>query len=39
MMVMLLEAIFFFWKMLKENAVAPFSKWERDLPNILFDPC
>jgi hypothetical protein len=24
--------------MLKEKAVAPFSKWEKELPKIIFDP-
>jgi transcription elongation regulator 1 len=24
--------------MLKERGVAPFSKWEKELPKIVFDP-
>jgi len=24
--------------MLKEKVVAPFSKWEKELPKIIFDP-
>jgi hypothetical protein len=25
-------------EMLKERRVAPFSKWEKELPKIVFDP-
>lgn len=25
-------------EMLKERGVAPFSKWEKELPKIVFDP-
>jgi len=25
-------------EMLKEKGVAPFSKWEKELPKIIFDP-
>jgi transcription elongation regulator 1 len=35
---MLLEGNFVFQEMLKEKAVAPFSKWEKELPKIIFDP-
>ncbi|CAK9879131.1 unnamed protein product [Sphagnum jensenii] len=34
---MLLEGNFVFQEMLKEKAVAPFSKWEKELPKIIFD--
>ncbi|KAL5993481.1 hypothetical protein ACLOJK_014406 [Asimina triloba] len=32
------ECIIQFKEMLKERGVAPFSKWEKELPRILFDP-
>ncbi|KAM7270956.1 hypothetical protein ACFE04_030170 [Oxalis oulophora] len=32
------ECIIKFKAMLKERGVAPFSKWEKELPKILFDP-
>ncbi|RAL54617.1 hypothetical protein DM860_001745 [Cuscuta australis] len=32
------ECIIQFKMMLKERGVAPFSKWEKELPKILFDP-
>lgn len=32
------ECIIQFKEMLKERGVAPFSKWEKELPKILFDP-
>ncbi|KAG9442297.1 hypothetical protein H6P81_018151 [Aristolochia fimbriata] len=32
------ECIKQFKEMLKERGVAPFSKWEKELPKILFDP-
>ncbi|KAK8699559.1 hypothetical protein V6N13_115642 [Hibiscus sabdariffa] len=32
------ECIIQFKEMLKERGVAPFSKWERELPKIVFDP-
>eukprot|EP00252_Welwitschia_mirabilis_P018920 TRINITY_DN4241_c0_g2_i1.p1 TRINITY_DN4241_c0_g2~~TRINITY_DN4241_c0_g2_i1.p1 ORF type:complete len:714 (+),score=170.12 TRINITY_DN4241_c0_g2_i1:212-2143(+) len=32
------ECIFQFKEMLKERGVAPFSKWEKELPKIIFDP-
>ncbi|PIA35463.1 hypothetical protein AQUCO_03500079v1 [Aquilegia coerulea] len=32
------ECIIKFKEMLKERRVAPFSKWEKELPKILFDP-
>ncbi|XP_039054774.1 pre-mRNA-processing protein 40C-like [Hibiscus syriacus] len=32
------ECIMQFKEMLKELGVAPFSKWERELPKIVFDP-
>ncbi|KAF5195719.1 Pre-mrna-processing protein 40c [Thalictrum thalictroides] len=32
------ECIIKFKEMLKERGVAPFSKWEKELPKILFDP-
>lgn len=30
--------VFFLQEMLKEKGVAPFSKWEKELPKIIFDP-
>jgi transcription elongation regulator 1 len=35
---MLLENNFVFQEMLKEKAIAPFSKWEKILPKIIFGP-
>ncbi|XP_010250268.1 PREDICTED: pre-mRNA-processing protein 40C [Nelumbo nucifera] len=32
------ECIIQFKEMLKERGVAPFSKWEKELPKIVFDP-
>ncbi|CAL1381252.1 unnamed protein product [Linum trigynum] len=32
------ECIVQFKEMLKERGVAPFSKWEKELPKIVFDP-
>ncbi|WCJ41921.1 pre-mRNA-processing protein 40C [Euphorbia peplus] len=32
------ECIIQFKEMLKERGVAPFSKWDKELPKILFDP-
>ncbi|XP_038721456.1 pre-mRNA-processing protein 40C-like isoform X2 [Tripterygium wilfordii] len=32
------ECIIQFKEMLKERRVAPFSKWEKELPKIVFDP-
>ncbi|KHG18458.1 Transcription elongation regulator 1 [Gossypium arboreum] len=32
------ECIMQFKEMLKERGVAPFSKWEKELPKIVFDP-
>ncbi|KAL6571356.1 hypothetical protein OROHE_002999 [Orobanche hederae] len=32
------ECILQFKEMLKERGVAPFSKWEKELPKIVFDP-
>ncbi|CAA0808371.1 Pre-mRNA-processing protein 40C [Striga hermonthica] len=32
------ECILQFKEMLKEKGVAPFSKWEKELPKIVFDP-
>ncbi|KAK7264143.1 hypothetical protein RJT34_31747 [Clitoria ternatea] len=32
------ERIIQFKEMLKERGVAPFSKWEKELPKIVFDP-
>ncbi|CAA6662845.1 unnamed protein product [Spirodela intermedia] len=32
------ECIIQFKEMLKERGVAPFSKWEKELPKIIFDP-
>ncbi|XVF85511.1 hypothetical protein PTKIN_Ptkin17bG0123300 [Pterospermum kingtungense] len=32
------ECIMKFKEMLKERGVAPFSKWEKELPKIVFDP-
>ncbi|KAK1304643.1 Pre-mRNA-processing protein 40C [Acorus calamus] len=32
------DYIFQFKEMLKERGVAPFSKWDKELPKILFDP-
>ncbi|XP_061991410.1 pre-mRNA-processing protein 40C isoform X1 [Rosa rugosa] len=32
------EGIIQFKEMLKERGVAPFSKWEKELPKIVFDP-
>ncbi|KAJ0085635.1 hypothetical protein Patl1_07208 [Pistacia atlantica] len=32
------ECIAKFKEMLKERGVAPFSKWEKELPKIVFDP-
>ncbi|KAK0573247.1 hypothetical protein LWI29_004877 [Acer saccharum] len=32
------ECVMKFKEMLKERGVAPFSKWEKELPKILFDP-
>ncbi|XP_042394898.1 pre-mRNA-processing protein 40C-like isoform X1 [Zingiber officinale] len=32
------ECIIKFKEMLKERGVAPFSKWEKELPKIVFDP-
>ncbi|XP_057962775.1 pre-mRNA-processing protein 40C isoform X2 [Malania oleifera] len=32
------ERIMQFKEMLKERGVAPFSKWEKELPKIVFDP-
>ncbi|KZV28352.1 pre-mRNA-processing protein 40C [Dorcoceras hygrometricum] len=32
------EYVFQFKEMLKERGVAPFSKWEKELPKIVFDP-
>ncbi|XP_031112833.1 pre-mRNA-processing protein 40C isoform X1 [Ipomoea triloba] len=32
------ELIIQFKEMLKERGVAPFSKWEKELPKIVFDP-
>ncbi|GMH07074.1 hypothetical protein Nepgr_008914 [Nepenthes gracilis] len=32
------ERIIQFREMLKERGVAPFSKWEKELPKIVFDP-
>ncbi|XP_057860984.2 pre-mRNA-processing protein 40C [Cryptomeria japonica] len=32
------ERILQFKEMLKEKGVAPFSKWEKELPKIIFDP-
>ncbi|KAG8657638.1 hypothetical protein MANES_03G080900v8 [Manihot esculenta] len=32
------ECIIQFKEMLKERGIAPFSKWEKELPKIVFDP-
>ncbi|XP_022776500.1 pre-mRNA-processing protein 40C isoform X2 [Durio zibethinus] len=32
------ECVMQFKEMLKERGVAPFSKWEKELPKIVFDP-
>uniref|UniRef100_A0A2N9IEN5 Pre-mRNA-processing protein 40C n=1 Tax=Fagus sylvatica TaxID=28930 RepID=A0A2N9IEN5_FAGSY len=32
------ECVIQFKEMLKERGVAPFSKWEKELPKIVFDP-
>lgn len=32
------ESVLQFKEMLKERGVAPFSKWEKELPKIVFDP-
>ncbi|KAL5761373.1 hypothetical protein ACOSP7_017637 [Xanthoceras sorbifolium] len=32
------ECVMKFKEMLKERGVAPFSKWEKELPKIVFDP-
>lgn len=32
------ECVLQFKEMLKERGVAPFSKWEKELPKIVFDP-
>ncbi|KAK8530643.1 hypothetical protein V6N13_122267 [Hibiscus sabdariffa] len=32
------ECIMQFKEMLKERGIAPFSKWEKELPKIVFDP-
>ncbi|EPS62208.1 hypothetical protein M569_12583, partial [Genlisea aurea] len=32
------ECVLKFKEMLKERGVAPFSKWEKELPKIVFDP-
>ncbi|KAH7421006.1 hypothetical protein KP509_13G036100 [Ceratopteris richardii] len=32
------ERILQFKEMLKEKGIAPFSKWEKELPKIIFDP-
>ncbi|XP_020525339.1 pre-mRNA-processing protein 40C [Amborella trichopoda] len=32
------ECVIQFKEMLKEKGIAPFSKWEKELPKILFDP-
>ncbi|WOL09804.1 pre-mRNA-processing protein 40C [Canna indica] len=32
------ECIIQFREMLKERGVAPFSKWEKELPKLIFDP-
>ena len=31
------SCLFAFQEMLKERGVAPFSKWEKELPKIIFD--
>jgi len=35
---MLLKKKFVFQELLKEKAIAPFSKWEKELLKIRFDP-